>query len=79
MIKSLIYLCFLKVLLVFPKEDAQLQALKTAALKRGYFIKWSKSIEDACDAFVDYKYDLVFVDSRHASDINKFDYEAICR
>jgi hypothetical protein len=70
---------FIKVLLVFSKEDNQLLALKSAIQKRGYLIRWSKSLEDACDAFIDYKYDLVFIDSRNINDIIKFDYENICR
>lgn len=76
---QVLILILIQVLLVFSKEDAQYLALKVAIQKCGYLLKLTKTLEDACQAFIEDKFDLVFIDCRNNSDDNKFDYENICR
>ncbi len=69
---------------MFPTEDAHCLALKAAVQKSGFSAKIARNLKETCDSLIDNRFDVVFIDCRHALESkdgvkNPFDYEAICK
>lgn len=53
-----------KVLLVFPRDDQQLEALGTVSTKLGWSVSIAKNAETAAEVFQNRSHDLVIIDRR---------------